>query len=105
MTENLCGRGRGATSSDALAAYVLARGRSATPCPIWTRAVTPNRNRRRQTQHGHATPESTATRILINDGFGTHESPDLMTLCCENDIILCCHMVGACGMYEKGRQT
>jgi hypothetical protein len=71
-----------------LSAYVLARWRSATPCPIGTRAVTPNRNRRHQTQHGHATPESTATRILINDEFGTYELPDLITLCCKNDIIL-----------------
>ena len=28
-------------------------------------------------------------RILINDGFATHESLDLMTFCFENNIILC----------------
>lgn len=28
-------------------------------------------------------------RILINDGFGTHESLKLMTFCYENNIILC----------------
>jgi hypothetical protein len=28
-------------------------------------------------------------RILINDGFGTHESLELMTFCFENNIILC----------------
>lgn len=28
-------------------------------------------------------------RILINDGFGTHESLELMTFCYENNIILC----------------
>lgn len=28
-------------------------------------------------------------RILINDGFGTHESPELMRHCLENRIILC----------------
>jgi DDE superfamily endonuclease len=28
-------------------------------------------------------------RILINDGFGTHESLELMRYCFENNIILC----------------
>jgi hypothetical protein len=28
-------------------------------------------------------------RILINDGFGTHESLDVLTFCFENNIILC----------------
>ena len=28
-------------------------------------------------------------RILINDGFGTHESLEVMTFCFENNIILC----------------
>ena len=28
-------------------------------------------------------------RILINDGFGTHESIDIIRFCCENNIVLC----------------
>jgi len=28
-------------------------------------------------------------RILINDGFGTHKSPELIKFCLENNIILC----------------
>jgi len=31
----------------------------------------------------------TKPRVLINDGFGTHESLELMKFCYENNIILC----------------
>jgi DDE superfamily endonuclease len=32
----------------------------------------------------------TKPRILINDGFGTHESLELIKFCYKNNIILCC---------------